>query len=237
MLKQLCRRARQALLLRHRPSFATSSFLAPLYDILFSKVKNSAHRLEDGMSDNLFNNINSVRLPEDSYQAILHYLQARGEPFRHRFNVEHMDQPLLPSMGKKLNTFTRHGQDFASHTRHVGNSVITWIAQDKLHYGVIKCMWQQALSGKLRTFFEIHPFKTLSAQDATRNPFAAAPGFLAKLAYNDLETAVVLEEDALCSHASCRVRPAGAFGIKQRTVVMVSLDRGRHFSLLNARCA
>jgi len=84
-------------------------------------------------------------------------------------------------------------------------------------------MYQQIVQEITYTFIFIVPHTALSTDDEKLNPYTSCPGFLHNLVYTGVfESEIVIEEKRLVSHVAFYERPAGTFGIRAATTVLVN---------------
>jgi hypothetical protein len=175
-------------------------------------------------------------VPPDVYGAILSYLNFQTLfPFRHAQALPHPDNArVLPRTAISVRHFKHKGRDYSTVDMHPGNSSVHFLAQGRAitaDSGHIEVIWRYKIDRILCTFVMVSAHQNLSPQDETRDPYVSYTGFLAKLVYarqtNNLSL-VILEQDQIVSHAAYYTRPAGTFGIRHSTSVLInSLHRYR----------
>jgi hypothetical protein len=118
---------------------------------------------------------------------------------------------------------------FAVHTAHAGNSAIIFRSSSGcILHGFIHSIWTHTFREQVQTYFVVRPHDTLSVQDRKRSPFASRPKLAAQLFYSASAKAFeLITLTDIISHTAYIARPPGTFKIKQGTILVVNLDRGR----------
>ncbi len=84
------------------------------------------------------------------------------------------------------------------------------------------------------TFLLVHALESLTADDASHNPYKALPGCAVQLYYTFPSSEgdfVILDEDIM-NHGAHFTFPAGTFGIDVQTVGVIDVGKARCKSLL-----
>ena len=226
MLRQMCRRGRLMARLHDSSSHPTSpESITILSDILLQTA--SVKEDPDGTGLEI--------VPADVYEAILSYLNSQM-PFLHR-HAQAMPHPhnahVLPCAAIPVCHIKHKGRDYSTVGMHSGNSSVHFLKarSSTVDSGHIEAMWQYTIDGILRTFIVLSVHQNLSPQDEVLDPYIAYPGFLAKVVYarqTDNLFLVILEQDQIVGHVAYYNRPAGTFGIRRSTSILVnSLHRYR----------
>ncbi|EEB88831.1 hypothetical protein MPER_13151 [Moniliophthora perniciosa FA553] len=175
------------------------------------------------------------KLPDWQYEKLLTYIHLQGPPWPRAHNDPRVtfDAFILPPSGVQLTNLTNtHHQTFSTFSSHQGNSCVQFYenrAHTSKNSGFIRTIWQMPLQSQLRTFFFIELHKPLPMEEQQKAPYDKYPFMMTGIfdAARSGSWAVVEEKDII-AHAVAYPRPAGAYGIPKKTLVICwSLNRGR----------
>ncbi|KAF9455478.1 hypothetical protein BDZ94DRAFT_1366470 [Collybia nuda] len=172
-------------------------------------------------------------LPQNEYNALLHYLQQTGRQFRAYDNFPHpQNAMILPPRAQRPLQLHRNGQTFSCQQSHRGNSGIRFYNPLKNSHdtGFIQSIWMVPLAGTRHPFIVVRPHRPLPEDIEGQAPFQHYPGFLSRiLDANPTDTLLIIEPPHIVTHLTTFWRPAGTYGIKEETLVVCwALNRGRH---------
>ncbi|KAF9456554.1 hypothetical protein BDZ94DRAFT_1177483 [Collybia nuda] len=175
----------------------------------------------------------ATNLQETEYNALLHYLQNTGQPYRSYDDFPHPPNALiLPPMAQKPLQFNHGEQTFSCEHSHQGNSAIQFynpLVQAN-STGFIQSIWMLPLDGLMHTFIVVRPHLSLSSQEEAQASFIHYPGFLAHIV--DLQPSadlVIVEQNHIITHLTGFKLPARTYGINKETLVVCQALNCRHW--------
>ena len=174
----------------------------------------------------------SSKLAEDHYNALLHYLQGTGRPYRAFHAFPHPPNALiLPPHAKLPSQMHHHGRTFSCQKSHEGNSAIQFYNPytQQNDTGFIHIIWQVLLETAIHTFIVVRLHSPLSAQEEGQAPFINFPGFMTRIVDAlPSENLLIIEPIHIITHLTTFRRPAGTYGIPRETLIICSaLNRGQ----------
>jgi len=239
MLHQICRRGRLLAFMKDSACSLLSdsegllSRALQMFNILPSPLSTYSTQVQSPLEQAVENSQGEELSPEH-YNLILAYVnqQSPTTPLRHYSYFPHpMDTEVLPRLASPIQHITHNGRPYSTIAMHQGNSSISFKPQNGgVDVGFIHSMWSQVLQGKQHTFIFVAPHTRLSNHDQLKNPYAARGGFSAGLVYSKSlqQYDILIEANQILAHVPYYKRPAGTFGIKEETMVIInSLNRNQ----------
>ncbi|KAK7020020.1 hypothetical protein R3P38DRAFT_2535932, partial [Favolaschia claudopus] len=175
----------------------------------------------------------SKDLPEEDYENLLQYLQAKGQPWRSCFDLPHPNGALvLPPVVLYSRHFKIGDWTFSRFKSRKKNSRIQYKdPQDITTFctGHIREIWQIPLHNHLQTFFLVERHKPLPFGAIVKTPYYSLPLFktsvVAAEASNQFD---IIEPHHILTHLTSYFRPPGTFGITIPSLVICwALNCGR----------
>jgi len=168
----------------------------------------------------------SIRLPNDEYNAILLYLNQMGQYHQHRDDTEYTSGGLvLSSYATAVKRFGQHGRTFGTHHVHEGNSLVWARRLGVSGMGFIGSIWELEVAGKERIFFILEDLDLVPKE---QDPFRPWPGLECCVAYDrPTERQLVFEPEHLISHLCGRRRPSGTFGLSEAVLTLCNMNQGK----------
>ncbi len=164
-----------------------------------------------------------LELTERQYLSVYSLQQKATAPLEARF---------LPPRAHKPYDVLLDGRTFSTRTSHEGNSAVQYTipSTQELTTGNIEEIWQLPLNRHIHTFFVIRAHRPLPQALEQLAPFARFRDIYATHIV-DCEPAnniIIVEPQHIRTHLSVYQRPAGTYGIPQKTLVVCwALNRGR----------
>jgi len=240
MLRQICHRGRLLAFMKDSACSLLSdsegllSRALQMFNIFPSPLNTHCTKDQSPLEQAVENGQGEALSPEH-YNLILAHInrQSPTTPFRHYSHFPHpINAEVLPRLASPIQHITYNGRPYSTNAMHQGNSSISFKPQNGgVDVGFIRLMWSQVLQGRQRTFIFVAPHMRLSNHDESKNPYKVRGGFSAGLVYSKSPQKyddVLIEVNQILAHVPYYKRPAGTFGIKEETTIIInSLNRNQ----------
>jgi hypothetical protein len=127
---------------------------------------------------------NAPELHRVDYNALLHYLQRSGRPYRAFDDFPHPKNALiLPPRAETPLQLLRGECTFSCRRSHQGNSAISFYnpSTETHATGFIETIWWVPLEGSLQPFVVVRPHTLLSAIEEAKAAFQNYQGFMSRI--------------------------------------------------------
>ena len=128
----------------------------------------------------------------------------------------------LNNMVEKLETFQILNKNFTSKESHEGNSLVEFYLGSAQRFGQISFIFRSSQSSN-KTWLTISPFKEVSRDDLTKDPYKNHPDLNCCLLLSEFRALVVVDCKRIIGHAAILKNPKGTFGITKETTCAVGL--------------